>query len=259
MTKRSNPDAENVTNTENVPDLQANGKTTSSKNKSKRSKESINEANLIVDSKTTLIDEPSIQSPAPSQAISSVAKIVVAVAVTAVLGVTATLGIILVVQSETLPNITKPTPPAAVASPPVTANGQETSEPASFDDGLRDWNLKAAGSISPLISQLARAPRNTLGGQIALCKEQRVYLEAVLELPTPPNKAVSIPFKRWREALLKTLDSCNNRTPSGNDADDIAIIVREIMESESYFASFLEAQQPFLDVQFQSNPGAFEK
>jgi hypothetical protein len=259
MNTRRNSDDDKAHDAANDSEIQAKGEKPSSKKATKASKESVIEDETGNDSENPLIVGTSDQSPASLPVISSVAKLVVAVAATAVLGVTAGLGIVLVGQSETLPNVNSPAPTASVSSVPETANSQETLEATSFDDALRDWNLKAAGSISPLISQLARAPRNTLGGQVALCQEQRAFLEAVLDLPTPPNKAVSTPFERWREAVLKTLDSCTSRTPSGSDADDIARIVRELKESEAYFASFLAAQQPFLDVQFQSNPEAFEK
>ena len=259
MTTRSNPDDEPTPNAPKNLDVPAKEKKPSSKKKLKKSTQSVIVSEQGNNSAGSFDDETSDHTQISMPAISSVAKIVVAVATTAVLGITAGLGIVLVGQSETLPNINKPVPTATVPSVPDAANGGETIEATSFDNALRDWNLKAAGSISPLISQLARAPRNTLGGQVALCQEQRAFLEAVLDLPTPPNKAVSTPFERWRESVLKTLESCTTRTPSGNDADDIARIVRELRESEAYFASFLAAQQPFLDVQFQSNPEAFEK
>jgi len=257
MTTPRNPDDGTALTPEQASESQTKPKRRAAKKKAESSTLAQGEGLGVVATPAT---EAELEEQSMSgMTISPAAKLAVAVAATAVLGITAGLGVVLMQQSEPLPNVVQPVPTSSATAAPGGANAVDNGEVASFDDELRDWNLKAAGSISPLISQLARAPRNTLGGQVTLCMEQRTFLQAVLDLPSPPNKSVEPSFERWRNAVRDTLDGCTERTPSGDDAADIARIVREMKETEAYFASFLAAQQPFLDVQFQANPEAFEK
>jgi hypothetical protein len=183
-------------------------------------------------------------------------RIAVAAVSAVVLIAAAGLGVALIGGSS---DTTNPKPDIVTAVPVPETEGIGESQRIRSDDALRDWNIQAAAYISPLISQLARAPRTTLGGQIALCKEQRMTLQPVLDFDTPPNSAVSPSFNRWRDAVREALDSCVERTPSGDDAADIKQITREVADTEALFATFLRAQLPFVDVGFEANPDAFER
>jgi hypothetical protein len=224
-----------------------------------------NNATSLEDINNTSLDTSSVDDPSNGSAIldepsmpvqvTRPVRIVVAAVAFAVLGASAGLGFILLGKSETV------APESSIVNPvPLPeADGIGESQRIKSDDALRDWNIEAAGYISPLISQLARAPRTTLGGQIALCKEQRAILQPVLDLVSPPNTAVSPSFDRWRSALRAALDGCVERRPTGEDAADIERITREVADTEALFATFLRAQLPFVDVAFEANPELFEK
>jgi len=191
----------------------------------------------------------------PDTTVGKPVRIAVAAVTFVVLGVSAGLGIVLLSDGGS----SAPASPVVTDVPAPVVEGGEGPQRAKFDDALREWNMQASAYISPLISQLARAPRTTLGGQIALCKEQRSILQPVLELDAPPNNAVSPTFERWRSALRQALDACIERRPSGDDAEDIKRITREISDTEALFATFLRTQLPFVDVEFQANPESFER
>lgn len=150
--------------------------------------------------------------------------------------------------------------PAAVDAPPIPVDSKVgDNKPLTSDDPLREWNIRSAAYISPLISQLARKPRETLGGQILLCREQRGTLEGVLALTIPPGDDVAAAFDSWRNSLKRALDRCISVDPSGNDKDDVKRIVDEVEKTESLFADFLRLQRPKVDVSYDANPEMFEK
>jgi hypothetical protein len=128
-----------------------------------------------------------------------------------------------------------------------------------FDDEIKDWNLKAAPYLSPLLSQLARTPRTTLGSHKALCKDQRNALDPVLLLELPKNKVVASSFNKWRQSVKLSLDNCLSYEPTGNDIRDIKNIYKKVEDTQKLFDKFLKSQIEDVDVQFQLNPGMFEK
>lgn len=128
-----------------------------------------------------------------------------------------------------------------------------------FDEDIKDWNLKAAPYLSPLLSQLARTPRTTLGGHKALCKDQRDALSPVLMLELPKKKVVAATFNKWRQAVKLSLDNCLSYKPTGNDIRDIKNIYKQVEDTQKLFDKFLKSQIKDVDVEFQLNPEMFEK
>jgi hypothetical protein len=183
-----------------------------------------------------------------------IVKIFASVVAFALLGVGVGLGYSLLSDSAPAPDKT-----TAVAADPVPIDSKVGDfKPLESDDALRQWNIDAAAYISPLVSQLSRAGRATLGGQIALCQEQSASLVGVLALDLPSNPAVAGAFDDWRTALKNVLDGCVNATPTGDDARDVERIANAVLDTERLFAEFLRIQKPFVDVKFDANPSMFE-
>lgn len=128
-----------------------------------------------------------------------------------------------------------------------------------FDDDIKDWNLKAAPYISPLLSQLARAPRTTLGAHKALCQSQRDALSSVLMLELPKKKIIASNFSAWRNSLKNALDFCLDFKPTGNDIRDIKVIHKKVEDTQIIFDKFLKSQLKDVNVDFNLNPEMFEK
>jgi hypothetical protein len=148
--------------------------------------------------------------------------------------------------------------PAAVADAVPIDSRVGDNKALSSEDPLREWNIRSAAYVSPLISQLARQPRETLGGQVLLCREQRSTLQGVLDLETPPGDDVGAAFDRWRSSLQDVLDRCISTDPTGDDQVDIKRIVAEVQKTETLFADFLRLQRPIVDVTYDANPDMFE-
>lgn len=127
-----------------------------------------------------------------------------------------------------------------------------------FDNSIRDWNLKAAPYISPLLSQLAREPRKTLGAHKELCKAQLDTLSPLLLLELPDKKNVSKSFSIWRDSVKNALNLCIKYNPTGNDKRDIKFLYNKIVESEKLFQLFLKSQIKDVDVSFDIDPKIFE-
>lgn len=191
---------------------------------------------------------------AATGSMSSAIRLVVAVVAFATLGVAIGLGVSLLRDTAPAPE----SAPGLVGAPvPVDSKVGDNKE-IQFDDDLRTWNIQAAPYISPLINQLARAKRETLGGQIALCREQSATLAPVLELPAPPDRSVAAAFDAWRKAVDKALQKCINIVPGGDDARDIKLLMEQLSETEPLFAEFLEVQRPRVDASFNANPEVYD-
>lgn len=193
-------------------------------------------------------------SAAGSGGLSGAARLGVYVIGFALLGIGVGMGYSLLSSSQPAPD----KPAVAVADPVPVDSKVGDNKPITSEDPLREWNIRSAAYISPLISQLARQPRETLGGQILLCREQRSTLEQVLELEAPPTEEVAVAFDRWRDSLKKSLDNCVNSEPSGSDQADIKRIVADVQKTEPLFADFLRLQRPVVDVTYDANPDMFE-
>jgi|688.fasta_scaffold81066_4 hypothetical protein len=144
-----------------------------------------------------------------------------------------------------------------VSSPDSTIVSGDGVE-LKFDDGIKDWNLKAAPYISPLLSQLSREVRSTLGSQKALCQFQRDALSSVLLIEEPEDKKVAKTFNLWRNSLKNVLDQCLAYKPSGDDAKDIKNIYQKIVLTEKSFDAFLKSQINDVDIKFERDPKIFE-
>lgn len=144
-----------------------------------------------------------------------------------------------------------------VSKPDSTINSGDGVE-LKFDEGIKDWNLKAAPYISPLLSQLSREVRTTLGAQKALCQFQRDALASVLLIEEPLDKKIAKSFNKWRNSLKIALDQCLLYKPSGNDAADIKIIIEKIALTEKSFDLFLKSQINDVDIKFERDPKIFE-
>jgi hypothetical protein len=199
-------------------------------------------------------ETPPAADGASTGSMSSAVRLVVSVVAFATLGVAIGLGVSLLRDSAPAPE----SAPGLVGAPVPVDSKVGDNKDLQFDDDLKTWNLRAAPYISPLINQLARAKRETLGGQIALCREQSTTLTPVLELPAPPDRAVAAEFDAWRKAVDKALQNCIDVVPGGDDARDIKRLMQELSDTEPLFARFLEAQRPRVNVDFNANPEMYD-
>ena len=159
-----------------------------------------------------------------------------------------------ILSSDNKPALIEEVKVAEPDSPIKSGDGVELK----FDEGIKDWNLKAAPYISPLLSQLAREVRTTLGAQKALCQFQRDALSSVLLIEDPEDKKVAKSFNQWRNSLKKVLDQCLIYKPSGNDTKDIKNIVEKIALTEKSFDLFLKSQINDVDIKFERDPKIYE-
>ena len=168
-------------------------------------------------------------------------------------------GVILGLGLQILSGDNKPaiTEEVKVAEPDSTIKSGDGVE-LKFDEGIKDWNLKAAPYISPLLSQLSREARTTLGSQKALCQFQRDALSSVLLIKDPEDKKIAKSFNQWRNSLKKVLDQCLIYKPSGNDTKDIKNIIEKIALTEKSFDLFLKSQINDVDIKFERDPKIFE-
>ena len=202
------------------------------------------------ESESSNLEEGTLDQDVTEQGVSPFAKLAVVILAFSIVGAGFGLGITKIINHSKTATAVEAEAPA----PYIPEQGPALTD----DDPLKDWNLQSAARISPLISQLARAPRAALGSQIELCKTQQSFLGAVLELPAPPQADVAKAFDRWKDSVKSALDACVNVNPTGNDPADIKTIVKSVDSTLPRFEAFLKALKPFVNVSYEAHPEAFE-
>jgi hypothetical protein len=182
---------------------------------------------------------------------SPLSKLLVIILAFSILGAGVGLGLTLFLGKNTeRKDLPMMTPPTTVAVDKGTV--------LSSEDPLKQWNIELSSRISPLVSQLARKPRVSLGAQIELCKEQRNSLQGLMDFRSAPKPNVKASLERYINNVESALNYCVNIKPTGSDEKDIKKINAKIRSTSVHLTKFLKSLEPTIKMSILANPDSYE-